>query len=143
MFFPYSTRSLYNAFMWTVSVKAGQSELNETRVINEQTKERTNTSRNLLKYKYIYLHDTKLCSAYRSAYFAVLDAALAAHVRLPRVGAGPAAVTRSARRPVVEDTTATYLALLGVHLQRVTATTTTAMRRVSEVLQATATVVRR
>ena len=79
----------------------------------------------------------------RSAYFAALDAALAAHVRHPRVGAGPAAVTRSDRRPVVEDTAATYLALLVVHLQRVTATTTTAVRRVSEVLQATATVVRR
>ena len=36
--------------MWTVSVKAGQSELNEARVTNEQTKERTNTSRDLLKY---------------------------------------------------------------------------------------------
>ena len=30
------TLSLYNAFTWTVSVKAGQSELNEARVINEQ-----------------------------------------------------------------------------------------------------------
>ena len=81
--------------------------------------------------------------AYRSAYFAVLDAALAAHVRLRRVGAVPAAVTRSDRRPVVEDTAATYLALLVVHLQPVTTTTTTGVRRVCEVLQATATVVRR
>ena len=74
---------------------------------------------------------------------AVLDAAMAAHVRLPRVGAVPAAVTRSDRRPVVEDTAATDLALHVVHLQRAAATTTTAVRRVHEVLQATATVVRR
>ena len=35
------TLSIYNAFMWTFSVKAGQSELDEARVINEHTKERT------------------------------------------------------------------------------------------------------
>ena len=34
--------SLYNAFMWKVSVKAGQSELNEARVTNEQTNIGTN-----------------------------------------------------------------------------------------------------
>ena len=34
------TLSLYNAFMWTVSVKAGQSELNEARLTNERTKKR-------------------------------------------------------------------------------------------------------
>ena len=42
----------HNAFLWTVSVKAGQSELNEARVTNEQTKERTNTSRDLLNFIY-------------------------------------------------------------------------------------------
>ena len=43
--------------MWTVSVKAGQSELNDTRMnvgtneeTMEQTKEGTNTSRDLLKF---------------------------------------------------------------------------------------------
>ena len=74
---------------------------------------------------------------------AVLDPTLAAHVRLPGVGAAPAAVTRLDRRPVVDDTAATDLALLVVHLQRVTSTTAAAVRRVSEVLLATATVVRR
>ena len=74
---------------------------------------------------------------------AVFNAALTAPVRLPRVGAGPAAVTRSDRRPVVEDTAATDLALHVIHLQRAAATTTAAVSRVYEVLPATATVVRR
>ena len=48
------TLSLYNAFMWTVSVKAGQKRT-EARRTKEQTnkekkKERTNTSRGLLKF---------------------------------------------------------------------------------------------
>ena len=50
------TLSLYNAFMSTVSVKAGQSELNEARVTilqrNKHKNERTNTSRDLLKFIY-------------------------------------------------------------------------------------------
>ena len=44
MFFP-SMYTFINAFLWTVSVKAGQSELNEAMVTNEETnkqrKERT------------------------------------------------------------------------------------------------------
>ena len=40
------TLSLYNAFMWTVSVKAGQSELNEARLTNERTNEQRNARRN-------------------------------------------------------------------------------------------------
>ena len=44
--------------MWTVSVTAGQSELNEARVTNEQTQERTNTPRDLLKLIYRW-HMTK------------------------------------------------------------------------------------
>ena len=47
------TLSLYNAFMWTVSVKAGQSELNGTRT-DERTKElrKDVPSRDLLKFIY-------------------------------------------------------------------------------------------
>ena len=58
------TLSLYNAFMWTVCLKAGQSELNDTRRNEgtkeqtiEQTKERTNTSRDLLKCIDVGYHD--------------------------------------------------------------------------------------
>ena len=45
--------------MWTVRVKAGQTELNEARGTNEQNKEITNTSRDLLKCIYILHGITK------------------------------------------------------------------------------------
>ena len=55
------TLSLYNAFMWTVSIKAGQKRTEERRTnertnertndgTNDGTNERTNTSRGLLKF---------------------------------------------------------------------------------------------
>ena len=60
------TLSLYNAFMWTISVKDGQSEHNGLRrnegkneQTMEQTQEGTNTSRDLL---IIYID----CVSYRS-----------------------------------------------------------------------------
>ena len=54
------TLSLYNAFMWTVSVQAGQSELNVARVTNEQTKERTHhvTFFNLYMYCIVLFYIT-------------------------------------------------------------------------------------
>ena len=61
------TLSLYNAFMWTVSVKAGQSELNEARVTNEQTKERTNTSRDFLKCIYTCRYYIQIGAAFSAA----------------------------------------------------------------------------
>ena len=56
--------------MWTVSIKAGKSELNDLRrnegtneQTMEQTKEGTNTSRDLLKFTNRYQYGNKLLTS--------------------------------------------------------------------------------